>query len=119
MCCASSTAGDEMTLMISVRSEQPSGFTQIQLLPVGGTVDLGVNLRLLLLHHPPGSRGDKELFVDTVSEAVRDTACDGEARLNTGELRNQNTGMPETKKDVCRTGDGSAYFCGGGFSHLQ
>lgn len=48
-------------------------------LPVGSAVDLRVNLGLLLLQHPPGRRGDKELFVDAVAEAVRDPAC-GESR---------------------------------------
>lgn len=44
-------------------------------LPVGSAVDLRVDLRLLLLQHPPGRRGDKELFVDAVAEAVGDPAC--------------------------------------------
>lgn len=45
-------------------------------LPVGGAVDLRVNLRLLLLlQHPPGRRGDKELLVDAVAQAVGDAAC--------------------------------------------
>lgn len=48
-------------------------------LPVGSAVDLRVNLGLLLLQHPPGRRGDKELFVDAVAEAVGDPAC-GESR---------------------------------------
>lgn len=48
-------------------------------LPVGSAVDLRVNLGLLLLQHPPGRSGDKELFVDAVAEAVGDPAC-GESR---------------------------------------
>lgn len=46
-------------------------------LPVGGAVDLGVNLRLLLLllQHPPRRRGDEELLVDAVAQAVGNTAC--------------------------------------------
>lgn len=34
-----------------------------------------MHLGLLLFHHPPGRRGNKELFVDAVSEAVGDAAC--------------------------------------------
>lgn len=41
--------------------------------PVGGTVELGVNARLI--HDCPWRRGDEELLVDAVSEAVRDAAC--------------------------------------------
>ena len=51
------------------------GLLQIHLLPVGGAIDLRVNLRQLLLHHSPGRRGDEELFVDAVPEAVGDPAC--------------------------------------------
>lgn len=58
--------------------------SEIQLLPVGSTVDLWVNGRLLLLHDSPRCCGDEELFVDAVSKAVGDTACAGE-RLSAGE----------------------------------
>lgn len=37
--------------------------------PVGSTVELRM---YLLLHHPPRRCGDEKLFVDAVSEAVRD-----------------------------------------------
>lgn len=38
--------------------------------PVGGAVDLWVRLRLL--HHSPGRRGDEELFVNAIPQAVGD-----------------------------------------------
>lgn len=60
------------------------GHVWFSFLPVGRTVDIWVNLRLLLLHHPPGRRGNKKLFVDTVSEAVRDPAC-VKTRVDVGE----------------------------------
>lgn len=42
-------------------------------LPVGSPVELRVNP--WLIHNGPGRRGDKKLFVDTVSKAVGDPAC--------------------------------------------
>ena len=97
-------------------------FTQIPLLPVGGPIDLRVNLRLLLLllHHPPGRRGDEELFVDAVSEAVRNTACVGGRDWTSVSRETQICECEIIRFQRCpRTGDGSAYFCGGGLSHLQ
>lgn len=45
----------------------------ILVVPVGGAVELGMNL---LLHQAPGTRWDEELFIHTVPQTVRDPAWD-------------------------------------------